>query len=448
MCIAPNVLADGTITACHKCWQCIEQAVYDWVGRNIAENKTSVQSHAVTLTYGRDDGGRADHVRAAILTYSDVKNMLKKLRNHGYPVRYFITGEFGTKKGRTHWHGIFHWQDKVPEHELGKNCHIPHWEHGHTMWKQPTPEAIAYNCKYILKDYADGARQTSLPRMSKKPPLGHRYFMSLAERMVKEGVSPQDLNYQFRGVTRRKKDGTRELTPFRLRDRSADNFLTHYVLTWERLRPGEIIPPSEVIYNWLTPELKEERGIIARHRDSPVGNAVTVAQRLQRQKDADRLKQLREGRERDEMWGKTEQEKPVREMNPIIRRGPQTLHEVQAEIAERERFESLGKEQQQFEQQQREDQRRKLREQIVDVVAESLSRQGRVKVTDDEGKDLWVNPADAERTADGNGWKVRTKNVRRSRKDGDDQGEGQNEFIGLRESKALVQRHFIRKSKP
>lgn len=419
MCIAPNVLADGTITACHKCWQCIEQSVWDWVGRNIAENKTSVQSHAITLTYGRDDGGRVDHLRSAILTYSDVKNMLKKLRNHGFPVRYFITGEFGTKKGRTHWHGIFHWQDQVPDHELGVRFHIPFWEHGHTMWKQPNPEAIAYACKYILKDYADGARQTSLPRMSKKPPLGHDYFMNLAERFVDEGLSPQDLDYSFKGVMRRKRDGTFEPRPFRLRDRSAENFLSHYVATWAELRPGEKMPPSELIHNWLTPEDKEARGIIARQADRPVGTARTVGQALQLQKDADRLQHLAEAKERDALWAKTGLEKPVREMNPIIRRGPQTLHEVEAEIAEWERFNSLGKEQQQQEQQQREDQRRKLREQIGDVIAESFSRQGRVKVVDEQGEDRWINPEDAEHTPDGIGWQVRTKNLRRSHKGGD-----------------------------
>lgn len=337
MCIAPNTLADGTITACHKCWQCIEQAVNDWVGRNIAETKTSVQSHAVTLTYGRDDGGRPDHERSTILTYSDVKNMLKKLRNHGYPVRYFVTGEYGTKKGRAHWHIIFHWQERVPEVVLDQIFHFEHWEHGHTKWKPVHPETIRYNCKYILKDYADDSGQTALPRMSKKPPLGHEYFMQLADRHVAEAVAPQSAEYRFRGVTRRRRDGGYEEIPFRMTNRTLENFMQRFIEQWQAQRPGENLPQSQFVQEWLTPELKEERGILRRNADLPVGSARSVAQRLQLQKDADRLQLLREGRERD-AWFASNTEPVVRPKTPWL--GPTTLSEF---YAEQEYWENYGK---------------------------------------------------------------------------------------------------------
>ena len=80
MCKAPTVLADGTETECRLCWQCRDRKITDWVGRCIAESKTAVGSHAVTLTYGVDAYGSTDHARTAVLTYSDVQKYLKKWR--------------------------------------------------------------------------------------------------------------------------------------------------------------------------------------------------------------------------------------------------------------------------------------------------------------------------------------------------------------------------------
>lgn len=248
MCVAPLNLADGTETACHECWQCRENAINDWVGRNIAESRTAVASHAVTLTYGRSKrSGEVDHERAVILTYSDVQKYLKLLRRHGYAVRYFVTGEFGSLKGRAHWHIMLYWLDKVPPHELDRNFMEDHWPHGWSFWTEPTPHAVRYNCKYIQKDMGDAERQGHLA-MSKKPPLGARYFESLAERYVAQELAPQDLSYRFRFPNA---DGTWKVHEFMLRDRSAELFLAHYVRAWELARPGRPTPPSELVNNWV-----------------------------------------------------------------------------------------------------------------------------------------------------------------------------------------------------
>ena len=82
MCKAPLVLDDGTEVACRYCSQCVDRKITDWVGRNIAESKSAVKTFAVTLTYGRDRRGDVDHVRAFLLTYSDVQKYLKLLRRH------------------------------------------------------------------------------------------------------------------------------------------------------------------------------------------------------------------------------------------------------------------------------------------------------------------------------------------------------------------------------
>lgn len=258
MCIAPLTIYIGPKgekvpqeVACHECWQCRKNAIDDWVGRNIAESKTSKASHAVTLTYGRDRRGEVDHERASILTYSDVQKYLKLLRRHGYPVRYFVTGEFGSRKGRAHWHIMLYWQDKVPPHVLDENFMEEHWPHGWSFWTEPTPHAVRYNCKYIQKDMGEAERQGHLA-MSKKPPLGALYFRDLAERYVRQGLSPQTLEYSFPDVKRRNHRGSHELVRFRLRDRSADLFLGHFMAEWWNTYGDTPIPKSPLLDEWFS----------------------------------------------------------------------------------------------------------------------------------------------------------------------------------------------------
>lgn len=289
MCNSPNTLADGTRTECHKCWQCYERSINDWVGRNIAESKTSTACHAVTLTYGRNSANDVDHERAAILTYSDVQKYLKLLRRHGYPVRYFVTGEFGSKKGRAHWHIMLYWQEGVPPHVLDRNFMEEHWPHGWSFWTEPTPHAVRYNCKYIQKDMGDDARQGHLA-MSKKPPLGTAYFRQIAERHVQQGLAPQTLGYTFPDVRRRKQNGATEIVPFVLKDRPAEMYLQHWVETWNRERFTQDYPKSPLLDEFFDETQRERRKILEWFQELPPN--LTGAHRLQIDKYRERLKQL------------------------------------------------------------------------------------------------------------------------------------------------------------
>lgn len=263
MCVAPIMLPNGKSVACHECWQCRERAINDWVGRNIAESKTARACHAVTLTYGRDQVGEVLHERAVVLTYSDVQKYLKLLRRHGFPVRYFVTGEFGSRNGRAHWHIMLYWQDGVPPHVLDRNFTEEHWPHGWSHWTRPTPRAIRYNCKYIQKDMGDALRQGHLA-MSKKPPLGAAYFASLAESYAAKQLAPQTLEYSWPEVQRRKRDGSKETVEFMLTDRSAELYLQAYVDAWRELWPGKAIPPSKLVEEFLDPGAWEERAGVGR----------------------------------------------------------------------------------------------------------------------------------------------------------------------------------------
>ena len=268
MCLNPRQLDDGTQVACRECWQCRRSRVDDIVGRGTAEMKTAVASHAVTLTYGRGRDvskltyGEAEHERAAVLTYSDIQKMMKLLRRHGYPARYLVSGEYGTRKGRAHWHILLFWQERAPKVELGQNWMFQRfddagqpvtlqsgepamfWPHGHTFWAEPSYEAFRYNLKYVLKAQGQGADEAqSKVVWSKGEPLGAAYFRSLARDYAKQGLAPRDGLYTFPEAVRR----NGERVKFRLAGRSEELFVEAFSEAWAEFWPGRHEPASEYI---------------------------------------------------------------------------------------------------------------------------------------------------------------------------------------------------------
>lgn len=276
MCINPRVLESGVQVACRQCWQCRSQRVDDLVGRCIAEGVDAVETHVVTLTYGRDKADNILHDHAVQLFYRDVANMLKLLRVHGYPCRYMVAGEYGGENRRTHWHGVLMWQDKVPIiPPLDKRMNWywsdaqgvlrNWWPHGFVFFEKPAFEKLRYNLKYALKDEAKGS--VNALGYSRKPPLGYRYFRSKAIKMAVQGLVPRDPFYSFADV--RRQDGT--LRKFRLMGKSLDLFLEAYTAEWRKLYGERHIPPSEFYEEWLDSRDRDVRFDIMQHRVATVG---------------------------------------------------------------------------------------------------------------------------------------------------------------------------------
>lgn len=238
MCINPSPLSDGTLIGCRNCKQCFGRRVLDWQGRCIAESKTTAAANAITLTYGRSARNEILHPRSVVLTYSDVQKYFKRLRKDGYPCTYFVVGEFGGRKGRTHWHAVVFWHGPVPEHELDKEMYMQeHWPHGFSHWKEVHSGSVAYACKYIQKDLNDAEAQGKLA-MSKKPPIGSVYFAHRAQQYVDQGLSPQNLFYTFPEAVYR--DG--KPLRFMLSGRSKEMFLEEYIWRWRGYPEGYRCP--------------------------------------------------------------------------------------------------------------------------------------------------------------------------------------------------------------
>lgn len=249
-CKYPLTLKTGAVVHCNCCSACKAARTDDWIGRALAEQETSSGVSTVTLTYGADEAGEADHFRAAFLNYPDVQEYLKLLRFHGYPVRYIAAGEYGKTKGRAHWHLVLFWQsDRVPEFRPGELLALPgraavpmeggeayplcegfterHWRHGFSYWDDGSYKGLRYVLKYLRKDAADEEWQGHFS-CSKRPPLGARFFEERARAFVEQGLSPQDGRYSFRDV--RKRNGKPRI--FEMQRRSLELFMDSFESQW------------------------------------------------------------------------------------------------------------------------------------------------------------------------------------------------------------------------
>ena len=255
MCQSP-IMHEGIPVWCRKCERCRRNRVNDWVGRCIAEATSATTTHSVTLTYGRDEKNQTDHIHSALLVYSDVQKYFKKLRFAGYKFKYLIVGEYGSKNRRAHWHVLMFWNGPSPKVELNNQQYLGHdafWEWGTTYWERFSPESVWYVCKYLQKPQGDDEAESRL-QMSRKPPLGHEYFMEWAQQHVRDGLAPQSLHYSFQGVTH--KDGKRR--QYYMQGVSADNFIKEYCLNFIKTKGHTRFPHSELVSEWVDAKFKAD----------------------------------------------------------------------------------------------------------------------------------------------------------------------------------------------
>lgn len=99
----------GTFSKCGVCEQCLNEKANSWVVRNFYEEKCHERKCFITLTY-RDS--------PYILVKKDLQDFMKRLRikldrSTGEKIRMFAAGEYGTVRGRPHYHVILYgWDDE------------------------------------------------------------------------------------------------------------------------------------------------------------------------------------------------------------------------------------------------------------------------------------------------------------------------------------------------
>lgn len=205
-----------TPAPCDRCWSCRENYVSDWVGRCLAEAATSEVSCTVSLTYAPPEHHL--DISHRVVDPHHFQLFIKRLRNAGHKIRYLVAGEYGDRKGRSHFHAILFFtvlketgqrpprlEDRaafrkdpsiaapfsrqIPQEEM---VHISEWPHGHivTDWSM-TEKSVRYCCEYL---YEDGKR-TAWFSQSKKPQLGFQWFAEKAMRNRDLNVFPSSFEY-------------------------------------------------------------------------------------------------------------------------------------------------------------------------------------------------------------------------------------------------------------
>ncbi len=169
-----------------RCGHCVAcQVAYssDWAFRCELEMTLHKKNTCVTLTY--DDEHLPENGE---LVKRDYQLFLKRLRKYFYPwtFRYFGCGEYGSKKGRCHFHIILFgvdFKDKVffKTSKSGLPVYNSHdlsllWKKGFATIGDVSRETSFYTAKYLSKLRTPNGKIPPFCFMSLKPSIGFNYF--------------------------------------------------------------------------------------------------------------------------------------------------------------------------------------------------------------------------------------------------------------------------------
>ena len=132
---------------CGNCPICKRNRVNQWVFRLKQEEKRSISAYFVTLTYDREYLPRTRN-NYRTLSRHDWQLFMKKLRRRNESkkrIRYYTAGEYGSKRGRPHYHSIMF---NVTDVEMINDS----WQKGIVYVGNVSGNSIAYTAKYIDKD--------------------------------------------------------------------------------------------------------------------------------------------------------------------------------------------------------------------------------------------------------------------------------------------------------
>lgn len=181
---------------CNKCLACRLNKAREKAVRCIHEAKMHENNIFVTLTYSDE------HLKSPKLQYEDFQLFMKKLRKHtNNKLSYMVTGEYGEKNKRPHWHAIiFNYSptdatigytsdrgDTVYFSEALNNI----WGNGKTEFGSVTIESAGYVARYAAKKLVHGEDDTHeyhpIHRTSKGRPIGISWLQKYWEHTFKTG---------------------------------------------------------------------------------------------------------------------------------------------------------------------------------------------------------------------------------------------------------------------
>ena len=161
-CISPvYVRKVSQFVPCGKCGFCIKKAIDSWCLRLGHEMEVSSSAFFITLTYDNE------HLPpGAELSKRDLQLFIKRLRKVNPGIRYFAVGEYGSERGRPHYHAVIFnlinldlvtdsWCDQFG---------VPL---GHVVGDRATMGRIRYMVEYMALPQKDDGRQKAFRVMSR-----------------------------------------------------------------------------------------------------------------------------------------------------------------------------------------------------------------------------------------------------------------------------------------
>lgn len=227
---------------CGHCIGCKLEKSRQWAIRCVHEASLYDKNCFLTLTYNEDNVKEE-------CSKNDIQKFIKRLRKwHGGRLSYFVAGEHGRRRDRTHYHAaIFNcdFRDKKYWSKTGKGSLLyvsPQldklWGMGFATVADVNFESTAYIARYCVK--MEKKKEDEFLLMSTKPALGRTWLEQYAEEV-----------YAFDEVSIR---GGRKCRPPRYYDKIASDVIANRMeeikkkrlekmkeINWRRLRNGEKI---------------------------------------------------------------------------------------------------------------------------------------------------------------------------------------------------------------
>lgn len=142
---------------CGRCIGCRLERARQWSVRLMKEAQQFDCNIFATLTY--DD----EHLQSLSLRYRDFQLFMKRLRKsrNGTPVRFFVTGEYGDRFDRPHFHALLFnvafpdarkYKEDARGYVLWESPELTKlWGHGQVLYGAVTYQSAGYCARYAMK---------------------------------------------------------------------------------------------------------------------------------------------------------------------------------------------------------------------------------------------------------------------------------------------------------
>jgi len=170
---------------CSKCIECRLEYARQWAIRCVHEAKMHEDNSFITLTYSNNN------LKSDKLIYKDYQDFMKRLRssNPHKEIGMFVTGEYGEKTKRPHWHAllfnyrpddlIYKYSNERGDRIYSSDTLSDLWSHGISECGQVTFESAGYCARYAAKKLVhgnDGHEYEPISKKSSKHAIGKSYL--------------------------------------------------------------------------------------------------------------------------------------------------------------------------------------------------------------------------------------------------------------------------------